>query len=532
MARLSHPRSSRWALALGALVVLLTVLLSPSRARASEVGPEPALAEGEEAPDSPRASLRQFLELGRQGRWDAASYYLDVPRGEAERRADLARRVDAVLAERVPLTLDDVSGQAQGRRTDGLASFMEEVGRLKEGELRTTPVRLVRREARPGEEDARWVFSQQTVTACDRHYDTLEDRWIRERLPPVLQRRGPKNLTYWQWLALGPLALLAYSLGRLLASLTRRVLVFASRRETTRLVAGQLTGPLTLAWGAALVAAAIFRVPLGVGADDFVNSALRALVLVALFWAVARALVVFVERATLRAAEEKRQDMQSVATLATSLGRVVLATLAVLLALSELGYNVAGIVTGIGIGGVALALAAQKTVENVFGSLSLVADGAIRVGDLVQVDGVLGTVERIGMRSTRIRTAERTVVIFPNGKLSELKIDAHGARDAMLLKCILPIARATDVAVLERLLAALRTAIAERKDVLPDSVSVQLVSIGKESFDVELFVHVDTRDFATFRRVREALLLDVVRAIGEHGAALAYPLLETRGAAV
>lgn len=317
-----------------------------------------------------------------------------------------------------------------------------------------------------------------------------------------------------------------------MASATRRVLVFASRRETTRLVAGQLTGPLTLAWGVVLVAAAIFRVPLGVGADDFVSSALRALALVALFWAVARALGVLVERATLRAAEEKRQDMQSVATLATSLGRVVLATMAVLLALSELGYNVAGIVTGIGIGGVALALAAQKTVENVFGSVSLVADGAIRVGDLVQVDGVLGTVERIGMRSTRIRTVERTVVIFPNGKLSELKIDAHGARDAMLVRCILPLARATDISVLDRLLESLRASIGARKDVLADSVSVRLVSIGKESFDVELFVHVATRDFETFRRVREDLLLDVVRAIGEHGATLAYPLVEMRGAAV
>ena len=101
----------------------------------------------------------------------------------------------------------------------------------------------------------------------------------------------------------------------------------------------------------------------------------------------------------------------------------------------ELGYPVASVLAGLGIGGLALALAAQKTVENLFGSVSLAADEAIRLGDTVRIDNLQGTVEGIGLRSTRVRTPERTLVTIPNGLLAGQRIESLTARDRMRLAC-------------------------------------------------------------------------------------------------
>ncbi len=89
--------------------------------------------------------------------------------------------------------------------------------------------------------------------------------------------------------------------------------------------------------------------------------------------------------------------------------------------LAAFGYPVATVLAGLGIGGIALAFGAQKTIENLFGSIALAADQPFRVGDFVRIEDFTGNVERIGMRSTQIRTSDRTLVSLPNGKLADMQ---------------------------------------------------------------------------------------------------------------
>jgi MscS family membrane protein len=124
-----------------------------------------------------------------------------------------------------------------------------------------------------------------------------------------------------------------------------------------------------------------------------------------------------------------RTNAQTIVPLIGRSLRVALGLAALLVPLSQLGYPVGTLLAGLGIGGIIVALAAQKTVENLFGSVSLAADRVMRVGDWVKFDDVQGTVERIGLRSTHIRTLDRTVVKVPNGRLAELRIESFGERD-------------------------------------------------------------------------------------------------------
>ena len=112
-----------------------------------------------------------------------------------------------------------------------------------------------------------------------------------------------------------------------------------------------------------------------------------------------------------------------------NLAKVFVAIGGLVATLAAFGYPVATVLAGLGIGGLALAFGAQKTIENLFGSISLAADQPFRVGDFVKVEDFTGNVERIGMRSTQIRTPDRTLVSIPNGQLADMRIEDFASRD-------------------------------------------------------------------------------------------------------
>ena len=171
----------------------------------------------EEAADSPRASMRNFLELAERGRYPEAALYLDLPKGSEKRAAELASRLYAVLSQRLLVNPEQLSPLAQGRTDDGLPAGTEELGKIDDAKGHPIAIRIVRHESKALDDEARWVFSQTTVGHVDALYASLADRWIREQLPPSLLNEGPMALYYWQWLALPLLGALCVAIGRFAA---------------------------------------------------------------------------------------------------------------------------------------------------------------------------------------------------------------------------------------------------------------------------------------------------------------------------
>jgi MscS family membrane protein len=218
-----------------------------------------------------------------------------------------------------------------------------------------------------------------------------------------------------------------------------------------------------------------------------------------------------------------RRNIRSITGVGVRLGKVVVGALALMVALSELGYPVTTVIAGLGIGGVALALAAQKTVENLFGSISILADQPFGVGDTIRVDTIEGTVEVIGLRSTRIRTIERTLVIIPNGKLADMRIESLGPRDRIRFAARLALSRETEPARIEALVKALREKLRDHPSVYKDEVLVQLSGIGESSFDVDVAAPIETIDATEFAKIRQEMLLVCLRIVEAQGAKLAVP---------
>ncbi len=193
-------------------------------------------------------------------------------------------------------------------------------------------------------------------------------------------------------------------------------------------------------------------------------------------------------------------------------------------AAQELGIPLAAVVTGLGVGGIAVALAAQSTVENLIGGIALVADKPVQVGDFCRFGETVGTVEEIGLRSIRIRTLDRTVVSVPNGDFSKLQLENFARRDEILFKSVLELKRETSPDQLSRILETLRELLTADPRVAEEPFRVRLVGFGQYSLDIEIFSYITTANRDEFLAIREELLLRIMDIVEQAGTALAMPV--------
>ncbi len=213
----------------------------------------------------------------------------------------------------------------------------------------------------------------------------------------------------------------------------------------------------------------------------------------------------------------------SLVRVAARLVSLVVAVLIVVEGARMLGLPVMGLIAGLGVGGLAVALAAQSTIENFIGSITLFADRPVRVGDFCRFGDEVGTVEEIGLRSTRIRTLGRSVMTIPNAEFSRLKLDNFSLRDSNLFRTTVSLRYETTPQQLRDVLAGIRKLLLEHPRVLEDPARVRLVEFGSHAFQIEIFAYVDSSDWNEFLGIREELFLQIADAVEAAGTRLAVP---------
>jgi len=203
--------------------------------------------------------------------------------------------------------------------------------------------------------------------------------------------------------------------------------------------------------------------------------------------------------------------------------KALLAILFVAALLRAFGVNVTAGLAALGVGGLAIALGAQKLIENLIGSLTIIADGPVRIGDFCRFGTTLGTVEEIGIRSTRIRTLDRTLLTVPNGEFAALHIENFSKRDRFWFHPILNLRYETSVDQMRYVLQSLRSMLAEHPKVEPSTLRVRLIGLAAYSLDVEIFAYVYASDYANFLEIQESLLLSCMEVVEDSGTGFAFP---------
>jgi MscS family membrane protein len=314
--------------------------------------------------------------------------------------------------------------------------------------------------------------------------------------------------------------------GRVLVFVLRRVLTRLAKRTAAewddRLVTA-LSGPVSL-----LIALQAFRVampwlPLEPRAANLVVELVALLAVITVLAAAFRSIDLARALLETRAWAVARPATRSLLALGARVVKVAAFVLATLVALSQLGVSVASLIAGLGLGGLVIALAAQKTVENLFGTVSIGIDQPLREGDLVRVHDVVGTVERIGLRSTRIRTLDRTVVTIPNGDLANQRIESYTVRDRMRLACTIGLVYETTAAQLRGVIGDLERILRAHPKIWADNVAVRFRAFAESSLDVDISATFQTTDAMEFQRIREEVLIAFMEAIEARGTSMAFP---------
>jgi MscS family membrane protein len=469
------------------------------------------------APDSPRAAITEFRRLTRAGDYPGAAKFLDLSQADPSDGPMLAQHLKEVLNRRLWIDRSKLSPESAGNVADNQPANREELGTIRAASGKHEPVVLQRQSFPSG---ARWVFSAETVAQVDGWYEHLESVWLTERLPQPLLKMGPRLLRWWQWIALVPLLLGAWAVSYGVARAGRLLAVRALSDKQASSV-HQLHGPFTLAVMVGVTYAALPWLGLYQPALQLIERWCATFLLVAAFWALWRG--VDLSRRTVSTSQWASQaaSAHSLLSIGARVAKFVLLAVAVLTILSQFGYQATTLLAGLGIGGIALALAAQKTVENLFGTFSLAVDQPFREGDVIRLDGAEGVVEAMGLRSTRIRTADRTVVAIPNGKLADMRVETISRQDKMRFFCVVGLTY-TKTAQLELLVEKLKALLAAAPLVDQASAGARVVAVTEAGVNVETSALLATTNAAEFATAKERLLLGILRSVEEVGARLAH----------
>ena len=524
------PPAARRFLAAFALVAALAAP-GPATAQIPGLSPTPAPAPALESAgdpykrESPYGAFLGFMRAAARENWTTAAEYLQWSKGSKTPREEIAKKLKAVLDERFTGDLEKLSRTPLSSVDDGLGPEYERAGSVDRGD-ESFDVLLVR--TRPAEGPAIWLVSSQTLREIPAAFEDLSVPELDRVMPAPLRRQLGGSFRLWQILAFLALIPAAWLVARLLVYGAARLLKRAVNLRPAALPGSlaPLRAPFALLLAVPLHAFLVDRIGLPLLGRYAYSRGVRLTVVFAVGWLFVRLVGVLTSRATMRLLASGQAAASSL-----TIGRRVLEGIVVVgtvvAALGILGVNLTATLAGLGIGGIAVAFAAQKSLENLFGGVVVLTDKILRVGDVVKVGTVQGEVEDVTLYATRIRTFERTVVSIPNGSMMTSQIENLSRRDKFLFRHTLGLRFETTAAQMRALLDGCRQRLAADPRVEPATARVRLVKLNAYTLDVEVFAYVLAPDWAAFLAAQEEILLVLMQAVEKAGSGFAFPTQTT-----
>jgi MscS family membrane protein len=463
------------------------------------------------------------LTAARKGDDELAAQYLNTHL-LGNGAAVLAHQLFIVLDRRLPARLNELSDNPEGSLSDPLKPDQELVGTISSN---NGNVDIFLERVDRGKSGRLWLFSSNTLDSISDLYDEINVVSVNTVLPKFLVNTRFAGIAVFEWLAVLVGMPLLYFLTVLLSRLLSRLIGLLRRRVYRKSDLASrvfLPAPVRLLLLAFIINWLASKVSLPLLARQFWSSTATVITIAAGVWL----LILFnswgeeyVQRLLRR---RNRTAATSMLHLTRWVADLLIIAAGVLLTLYYFRVNPTTTLAGLGVGGIAVAFAAQKTLENVIGGVSLIFDQAVRVGDNLKVGDAQGTVEAIGLRSTRIRTADRTVVSVPNGRIANMTLENISSRDKFLFHPILTLRYGTTSSQMQTVLGDIRKLLGESRDLEPASARVRFLRFGPSSLDVDVFAYVLARDWNQFLEIQESLLLHIIDCIESIGVQFALPM--------
>ena len=435
----------------------------------------------------------------------------------------LAQQLGRVLDRDAAFDVADLSRDPQGDLSDGLPPDRERVGSYQVGG-KTLELQLERGTLRSGL--MVWVFSSDSVDLIPELAQVTSDSPIEKYLPTALVVWTLAGTPAWRWIALALLVIGVAALSRVLARLGTLLLRPAARTLVPKLEISLLraiTNPAQLLLAGVFLRAGVEWTEPPALLRLYLERFCTLLIIIGTAWFFANAVDLIIEQIRLRLEARRSTLSRSALPLVSRVVKITIFVFAATAVIGSWGYNTNTIWAGLGIGGIAIALAAQKTIENLFGGVAVVSDRPVTVGDFCKFGDRVGTVEDIGLRSTRVRTLDRTLVSIPNSEFSSMVLENFSQRDKVWFHPTLNLRRDARPDQVRRILDAIRRILTDDPKVETGALPVRFIGAGSYSLDIEVFAYIRTADYDEFLKIQQDLLLRIMDAISAAGTALAIP---------
>lgn len=509
------------------LLVLSLSLAATMPVRAQEAAPDAAAAPAAPSPDpfgreTPRSAVSGLIDALAKRDYNRAANYFDVPVQDDPQimggASELARRLQRVLdSGGTLLPFARLSNEPGGRIDDDLPPDRELAGDLH-GSAGDAPILLTQRSV-----DGRsiWRISHDTIRLLMAAPAITAAAAQPEEPVGINVGGAPAE----DWALLIALAALSFVVLRLLAAVIlavmRRGITDPDSNGAYRFFHAALP-PLSLFIAVMAFYTWAERLQVAIVARQTLLRYAGGIAAVALVWFGLRLVDAIADVAIARMHRRSRRQAVSVVTLLRRAAKILLLVFSIVAVLDTFGIDVTTGIAALGIGGIALALGAQKTVENLVGSVTVIADRPIQVGDFCRVGDVVGTVEDVGIRSTRIRTNDRTIVTIPNGDFSSRQIENFAKRDRFLfapkigIEYTSPDKIRAAVSIIEDVLLA-------HEKVSNDGPRARFTDFGDSALEIEVFSYITVTDFGESTAVRQELLLAIYERLSAAGIGIAFP---------
>lgn len=519
----------------GIAAFVLAALCLPAVLPAAAQAPPPAAAQAAPAAaedplrrETPRGAFLGFVEASQRGSRATAAEYLQWPRQKMPiSKEEAADQLSFVLNHGFEGNLDRLSRDPGGQVNDGLPPDRERAGTAVLSNGERVDIHLTRVVQTTG--PALWHVSADTVAEIPRMYEHAGLPQVERRLPKFLTSASFGELPLWVPLALLVLIPVLYAASKLLLWTVIGIcrLVFRLRgrsvpvRRSREWLALSRPSAFLLTLGLHRLLSPMVGIPLL--HRQYYSRTMTVLLLAGVVWWLWRLVDLVAERMRDRLSPDHPRTAQSVYVLGRRLLKGVALAIALLAGLAAFGVNLTATLAGLGIGGVALAFASQKTLENVFGGIFVLSDRSIVVGDVCQIGKYTGEVVDVGLRSMQLRTVNRTVVYVPNGTLATMEVENLSRRDKFLFNPTVGLRYETTLEQLQRVASDIRASLTTDVRVENSTLRVRLVRFGAYSLDVEVFAYVKAADYPSFLGVQEELLMRIMGIVKYAGTGLAFP---------
>ncbi|MGB7494406.1 MAG: mechanosensitive ion channel family protein [Candidatus Acidiferrum sp.] len=475
--------------------------------------------------ETPRGCLLGFIKAAQEERYSVAvQYFQPLPARKhvsEEDEEDLAEQLLAILNLKFTGPLDFVSRDPEGRLDDGLPPDQERISSPIDTGF---PILLVRVEDAQGRK--LWYFSRGTLERVPEVYDSLTFPEIEHHLPSYLVQHRLLAVPLWRWLAILLFIPVAFVVARLLVLLMEEVLRYWRKaRHLPMQPIEPLTriGPLTFVVALLVHYVLVAYIGTSLLYRIYYRRVIWICLAIAIYWLLTRLTQIISSRVGASLSSRGMYAERSIVALVRRFIEVSIFILVGLIVLHGLGFDVSAALAGVGIGTLALGLGAQKTFENMFGGVSILFDKVIQIGDTCKVNNQTGVVEDIGLRSTRLRTPERTLLSIPNGTMATATIENFRFRDKFLCQQVIRLRYDLSPEHIRFVLEEIRELLRKHPQVEDSTSRVRFIRFSDYALEIEIFCYILESDYATYLATQEALLLSIVDALDKAGIVVALP---------